>query len=548
MKDTKSTELGGVLTRTRSNSRQRPESRGPISLFSRGRSISSRQDNDAKDAQSSDGKVGRSRSRMGKGLLKKMRSLSRRRKYSPDAPRGRSDSRGPPQRGFEHLERPDVRGRRRDIPPSGARNSVADQAPQSRTAEVPPRPDAKHTSMTVEVEEIPRDDNENGDIPQMVEKVSKHARTPQSSTDESIEDQHANDDEEDKNNDDIEDEDEDEDVIDNNVGTTNDNEIDINDGQTPANGRHGAERESILGSDSDSESDEEENGSEGEENALSQADVMNLDKKNTQMHVACLLHYPSKDIVCQLKLDNSLAFKPNSAGELPLHYAMMDKKGVNDEVLLTLLNLNPDAVQYPNAHRSLPIHLACLSGGAKKDAIRALVSMCPDSVMVRSKFPVPFEPDMLDNVDTDDSESEDDEEAAKQPESAVASNSFFDLIGYGSQAPPPPPPPASTSEKKKLKKKICVDDELTRGKQMYETGWTPLHLAIINGAESAIIELLVSANPQCVFVKTNRGRMPIDCAQYMVRQHWLYGTDDETTVQKTFAAIELLEETAIDHR
>jgi len=483
MMDTKSSELGGVLTRTRSSSKQRPESRGPMAFLSRGRS-SSRQG--SAEIKTSDSKGHRSRSRMGKGILKKMRSLSRSRKPSQDTePRGRSSSRGG-DRVNDYSERPTSRGRRRetlDMPAS----------------EMPPRPNPRRARKTDQEEMTPRDDN-------MEERdMQAHLSSTQRVT-ALYEDQDAN-------KEDVEDEDQ----------NAEHEDVEI---FPPTNS-----------AESDDESDTEE-----DPDALSERDVMKLDSKNTKMHIACLLHYPSKNIVCQLQLDNSLSFKANSAGELPLHYAMMDKKGVNDEVLLTLLQLNPDAVQYPNAHRSLPIHLACLSGGANKDAVRALLSICPDSVMVRSKYPIPFEQDMLDNINNTDPEAE--EEVEKQPTAAAANNSFLDMFGYGSQAPPPPP----VSEKKKAIKKGCVDDELTRGKQMYETGWTPLHLAVLNGSESAVIKLIVSANPQCVFVKTNRGRMAIDCAQYMVRQHWLYGTDDETTVQKTFAAIELLEETAIDYR
>jgi len=519
MMDTKSSELGGVLTRARSTSKPRAESRGPRGFLSRGRSKSSRQVSDYDEGQQSSSKSSRSKSRMGKGFLKKMRSLSRRRKSSPEAvtQRGRTHSRV--NRGVEESER--LQG---DTMEHEQQGTQMNSSPESTTRDHLSGQNSKHAHMANQVEEIPRDDvEESNNIPPMAKKLSERTRTPYSSTDDNVDD-------------DAEDEDpvtsdEDPNACDENINKdaevyngVNETEID--------------RPEPDIAPESDSENEDEED----DPDALTETDVMHLDRKNTKMHIACLLHYPSRDIVSDLKLDNSLAFKPNSAGELPLHYAMMDKKGVNDEVLLTLLNINPDAVQYPNAHRSLPIHLACLSGAANKDAIRALVSMCPDSVMVRSKYPLPFELDMLDNVENE-SDTEDEVEAEKQPDTTSASSSFFDLIGMGSQAPPPP----SGSEPKRSKKKECVDDELTKGKQMYETGWTPLHLAIINGAESTVIELIVSANPNCVFAKTNRGRMPIDCAQYLVRQHWLYGTDDEATVQKNFAAIELLEETAIDY-
>jgi len=506
MMDTKSSELGGVLTK-RSSSKQRPESRGPMAFLSRGRSSSRQSSKD--DASTSGSKVHRSRSRLGKGLMKKMRSLSRIRKPSNDnEPRGRSSSRGR-DRGNEYSERPVSRGRRCDF--VGGANS-----------EMPPRPGARRPRVNDQEDMTPRDDHNkehdmHANLPptgqETIEKDIAPGSSSCSSSSSSSEDE------------DVSNEDDDSEHRDENA--------EIGDKKN----QHKSEPTSLA--DSNSESDDEEE----DPDELTANDVMKLDSKNTKMHVACLLHYPSKQVVCELKLDNSSTFKANSAGELPLHYAMMDKKGVNDEVLLTLLQLNPDAVQYPNAHRSLPIHLACMSGGGNKDAVRALLSICPDSVMVRSKYPIPFEQDMLDNINNTKPDAEK-KEVAKQQKTTVASGSFLDLFGLGTEAPSPQPTPNTPT------RRICVDDELTRGKQMYETGWTPLHLAVLNGAESAVISLIVAANPQCVFVKTNRGRMALDCAQYMVRQHWLYGTDEaeESTVQKTFAAIEILEETAIDYR
>merc|ERR1719223_1384620 len=77
-----------------------------------------------------------------------------------------------------------------------------------------------------------------------------------------------------------------------------------------------------------------------------------------------------------------------------------------------------------------------------------------------------------------------------------------------------------------------------------ETGFSALHLAVMNGADPEIIELLIDTNPRCVHIKTTRGRTALDCGQYIVRHHWLYGTDDEKAVLNTFAAIEILEEAA----
>jgi len=477
--DTKSKELLGILSKVvRSSSRQRKESRSPLPFLSRGRS-SSRQRADSGDETSG---PRRSTSKVAK-VLKKMRSFSRRRKkVTSDVETSDTDRSRRSERRFD-----ESRGRIRELR-SVERKLNTDEGLNS-----------KHSQN--EVFETPEKVSDDEETPQEVQ--NSHAVQPndeEQNSPESVE-RHTSD-------------------------------------------RYKIEVESASESEVEAESESEEidsqkSKSEDDPDALNEDDVMQLDPENSRMHVACLLHYPSKNIIDELERNNALASKKNSAGDLPLHYALMDKRSVNLTVLTTLLTLYPDAVQKPNAYRSLPIHSACLVGAPSTEAIRSVLSLCPDSVMVRSKFPIPFEQDMLDNVVQDSSSSEEEEEEAQNNKKDTMNN-FLDLIGYGEKAPPP--------KKPKKKKKGCVDDNLTQGKQMYETGWTPLHLAVINGANSDVIALLIKANPQCVFVKSNRGRMAIDCAQYMVRQHWLYGTDDEATVRKTFHAIELLEEAAIDNQ
>lgn len=294
MMDTKSSELGGVLTRTRSTSKQRPESRGPKGFLSRGRSKSSRQESDYEDSRQSSSKSNRSKSRMGKGFLKKMRSLSRRRKSSPEAetPRGRSSSRG--NRGVEE--------------PKRLQRDSVDQTPESNSRVNIPRQEPKHAHVVDQVDEIPRDDVEQSDTPNIAKKLAERTRTPYSSTDEN-----ENEDEDVEN----------EDPNASDEANSRDEEADA-DADSNNGGVDGIEDNE--GCNGDAESDSELEDEEEDPDALTEADVMKLDKKNTKMHIACLLHYTSKAIVSDLKMDNSLAFKPNSAGELPLHYAMMDKK------------------------------------------------------------------------------------------------------------------------------------------------------------------------------------------------------------------------------
>ena len=74
------------------------------------------------------------------------------------------------------------------------------------------------------------------------------------------------------------------------------------------------------------------------------AEFTSVDPRNTPLHIACLTHYPEKFILDHLmkpdrKLDNSLpaVFTENSSGELPLHYAVMDRKGVARVIFEALL-------------------------------------------------------------------------------------------------------------------------------------------------------------------------------------------------------------------
>ena len=70
------------------------------------------------------------------------------------------------------------------------------------------------------------------------------------------------------------------------------------------------------------------------------------DPKNTPLHVACLTHYPGQFILEHLMTEKQHISTQNSDGELPLHYAMKDKKGVENEVLDALLSAYPDATRH----------------------------------------------------------------------------------------------------------------------------------------------------------------------------------------------------------
>ncbi len=279
---------------------------------------------------------------------------------------------------------------------------------------------------------------------------------------------------------------------------------------------------------------------ESEIDNLKDHDVMQLDEKNTVVHVACLIHHKTKEILERLEEDSSLAFELNNADELPLHYAAMDKKGVNHEVLKKLLTLNPEAVKQRNVQNSLPIHLACMVGAPSKTALKTFLKMYPKSAMIQSEFPLLFERDMIESVDeSPEYDSDDDDFVAYSPRQVSKTSGLASYFACTS----PNQAELELMEEAKRRKEEAEEgeEEIDEGPQI-ETGFSPLHLAVMNSAHPSIIELLVKISPKCIHLKTSKGRTALACAQYIVRQHWLYGTDDEGVVQNTFAAIEILED------
>jgi len=273
--------------------------------------------------------------------------------------------------------------------------------------------------------------------------------------------------------------------------------------------------------------------------------VMRLDDKNTVMHAACLLHHSSEDILDRLGEDPSLAFELNGADELPLHYAAMDKKGVNHDVLKKLLRINPEGVRQRNIQNSLPVHLACMVGAPSQYALKTLLKMYPKSVMIQSDFPLLFEKDMLEPLDREKRNDEDDGSdsgiiAYKPPPITKTSG----IANFFACAAPSQAELELAYEAEKRREEVNAkypqNNDTEEGPQI-ETGFTPLHLAVMNRAKPASIQLIVEVNPKCVHLKSSKGRTALDCAQYIIRQHWLYGSDDEETVENTFAAIEILE-------
>jgi len=273
-------------------------------------------------------------------------------------------------------------------------------------------------------------------------------------------------------------------------------------------------------------------------------DIMQLDDKNTVMHVACLLHHSTGDIIDRLEEDPSLAFELNNAEELPLHYVAMDKRGVNHDVLKKLLRINPDGVKGGNVQNSLPIHLACMVGAPSQTALKAFLKIYPKSVMIQSDFPLLFDKDMIENgIDEGSYQSDDDSEfVTYKPQNTTKASGIASFFACAAPSQVELEIAHEAEQRRRESAKQHSEESFEEGPQI-ETGFSPLHLAVMNSAHSSAIGALVETNPKCINLKTSKGRTALDCAQYIIRQHWLYGTDDESAVKNTFAAIEIIEET-----
>lgn len=290
-------------------------------------------------------------------------------------------------------------------------------------------------------------------------------------------------------------------------------------------------------------------------NNMGQNDVMKLDNNNTTLHVSCLLHHSTSEILQRLENEPEFARCRNDANESPLHYAAMDKQGVDKDVLRRLIQIHPEAVKQRNNQNSLPIHLTCMIGAPSVFLVKTLVKMYPKGVMIKSKFPLLFDENMAEK-----------NKSKKTNEFQYASDSESEGSGIVINVPQPIPSAADSikgmfacaaphqaaieiayekSKKRKERQRKArqlrsQESNREEGPKM-ETGFSPLHLAVMNNAPPTVIQLLVDTNPECIHLKTNRGRTALDCSQYIVRQTWLYGSDKSASVQNTYDAIEILE-------
>jgi ankyrin repeat protein len=273
---------------------------------------------------------------------------------------------------------------------------------------------------------------------------------------------------------------------------------------------------------------------------------MKLDNKNTVVHVACLLHYNAADIIKRLTSEPSIAFERNDANELPLHYAAMDKKGVDNEVLKCLLNTNPKGVKQPNTQNSLPIHLACMVGVPSMTALKTFLKLYPKSVMIQSEFPLLFQKDMmvLEEKHSESKHYEVEESESSEDDVEYVSEITNHSNGLVSKLENMLPLQADLRvvHKKKRAEANTTEQHLMDDGPLVETGFSPLHLAILNNANLTAIQMIVTTDPSCIRLKTSMGRTARHCADYIVKQHWLYGAEDEASIENTLKSMEILEE------
>ena len=231
------------------------------------------------------------------------------------------------------------------------------------------------------------------------------------------------------------------------------------------------------------------------------AEFTSIDPNNTPLHIACLTHYPSRFILDHLlKSDVDMAVATeNSSGELPIHYAVMDKKGVDPLVFEALIERFPESVEHTNIDDSLPIHVACQVGAPSLYTVKKLLEINPEFVMVQNDL----------QVELDDGTPEEEDNGG-----------IFSNIGA----------------------MLCTDwfqkdaTHLVR----FETGWTPLHLAVVNGAPPEVIETIIEANVDCMNVMTNKNRTPLECANGVIINAVLHDVP-MYKVQNTFNAIEVMQ-------
>lgn len=203
----------------------------------------------------------------------------------------------------------------------------------------------------------------------------------------------------------------------------------------------------------------------------------------------------------------------NQSGDLPLHSAMRSTidNGVDDRVFNALVKKYPIGIKLGNKEHCLPLHLICQSGGRNFYVVKKLVIEFPVGVMMKCDLKLPFDNMALSFMHRADQ--------GGRPQTAE----FANADSFASNAPPDPKSdvetctgafwsnlfffaPANSFEANPIS---------TSADPFTESSFSPLHLAVMNGAPPDVIEALIAANPRCLGLKTDQGRRPLDCALFL---------------------------------
>lgn len=227
-------------------------------------------------------------------------------------------------------------------------------------------------------------------------------------------------------------------------------------------------------------------------NGLLTAEFTTIDPLNTPLHIACLTHHPTDFIIEHLlHHDENAISTENNSFELPIHYAAMDTIGVDPVVFEALIRQYPDSIHHENIEGSLPIHAACQVGAPSLFVIETLLDMSPEQVFAKSRLQVPVSPEEI------------------------------SLLS-------------------------AIHEVVDKDKQI-EYGWTPLHLAVLNGAHPLVLEAIINTNVKCLSATTNRGRTPMDCAKHLLICSIMNQVPIEE-LQNIFYALEVMQSYEIDKR
>eukprot|EP00557_Chaetoceros_sp_GSL56_P012127 CAMPEP_0176483824 /NCGR_PEP_ID=MMETSP0200_2-20121128/4124_1 /TAXON_ID=947934 /ORGANISM="Chaetoceros sp., Strain GSL56" /LENGTH=789 /DNA_ID=CAMNT_0017880251 /DNA_START=251 /DNA_END=2620 /DNA_ORIENTATION=- len=261
------------------------------------------------------------------------------------------------------------------------------------------------------------------------------------------------------------------------------------------------------------------------------------DALNTTLHVACLKHYSQELIIHQLIAKGPAAVSmKNQSQDLPLHCAMKCTigNGVETEVYDALVGIYPVGIQARNVDGCLPIHLVCQSGGRNLSVIEKLVKAYPLGLVQRCGLKVPlsgtdehlsFRYVSLSesggssrSMDDGDGNSSSGEIMSKKDGSPGQEMTWGASFWSALLALSPLSSPSSLDSPGDNVNVMTTGEVAESG---IESSFTPLHLAVMNGAPPDVVETLLDANPLCLSIKTDRGRAPLDIAECLIAKQKL---------------------------